>query len=51
VTADDKRRSRRPARRDILVELDANTARKVPKKMIGRVLSHNKAEVLLRRMG
>jgi hypothetical protein len=31
------------------IELDAKTARKVPKKMIGRVLSQGEAEALLAR--
>ena len=33
------------------IELDAKTARKVPKKMIGRVLSQSEAEALLARFG
>ena len=33
------------------IELDAKTARRVPRKMIGRVLTQREAEVLLRRMG
>ena len=33
------------------IELDAKTARKVPKKMVGRVLSQREAETLLARMG
>ena len=33
------------------IELDAKTARKVPKKMIGRVLSQREAETLLTRIG
>ena len=33
------------------IELDAKTARKVPKKMIGRVLSQKEAEALLARFG
>ena len=33
------------------IELDAKTARKVPKKMIGRVLSQGVAEALLARFG
>jgi hypothetical protein len=34
-----------------VIQLDAKTARKVPKKMIGRVLSQKEAEALLARMG
>ena len=34
-----------------VIELDAKTARKVPKKMIGRVLSQREAEALLARIG
>jgi len=33
------------------IELDAKTARKVPKKMIGRMLSQKEAEALLARFG
>ena len=32
------------------IELDAKTARKVPRKMIGRVLSQSEAEALLARI-
>ena len=33
-----------------VIQLDAKTARKVPKKMIGRVLTQDEAEALLARM-
>ena len=40
-----------PGQPEETIELDAKTARKVPKKMIGRVLSQKEAEALLARFG
>jgi hypothetical protein len=34
-----------------IIELDAKSARKVPKRMVGRVLIQKEAEALLSRMG
>lgn len=38
-------------RPDEIIPLDAKTARKVPKKMIGKVLSGKEARELLKRIG
>ena len=40
-----------PGQPEETIELDAKTAHKVPKKMIGRVLSQREAEALLARFG